>query len=71
MAKVVSSFTMSLDGFIAGPGDDVGRLFKWYTSGDTPFPLPNANMVFKMSAVSLELFQDSFKTTGALVTGRG
>lgn len=70
MAKVISSFTMSLDGFIAGPNDDVGRLFKWYTSGDTPFPLPNSDMVFKMSAASLENFQSYFKTTGALVTGR-
>lgn len=70
MAKVVSSFTMSLDGFIAEPNDDVGRLFKWYTSGDTSFPLPNSDMVFKMSAASLENFQGYFRTTGALVTGR-
>jgi dihydrofolate reductase len=53
-----------------GSDDDVGQLFKWYFSGDSPFPLPNSNMVFKMSAASLELFQESFKTTGALVTGR-
>ena len=71
MAKVVSSFTMSLDGFIAGPNDDVGPLFKWYTSGDSAFPLPHTNRVFKMSSASLKLFQDAFKTTGALVTGRG
>jgi len=44
MAKVVSSFTMSLDGFIAEPNDDVGRFFKWYTNGDTPFPLPNSDI---------------------------
>jgi hypothetical protein len=27
MGKVIASFTMSLDGFIAGPNDEVGRLF--------------------------------------------
>ncbi len=70
MSKVVSSFTMSLDGFIADSHDDIGSLFKWYYSGDTAFPLPNTNLVFKMSAASLELFQSYFKTTGALVTGR-
>ncbi|HYP39944.1 MAG TPA: dihydrofolate reductase family protein [Chloroflexia bacterium] len=70
MGKIISGFTMSLDGFIAEPNDDVGRLFKWYYSGDTPFPLPGTDMVFKMSRASAELFQDLFKTTGALVTGR-
>src|SRR5687768_792609 len=71
MSKVVSEFTMSLDGFIAEPNGDVGRLFKWYYSGDTSFPLPNTDLVFKMSAASAELFQGLFKTTGAIVTGRG
>lgn len=71
MGKVVSGFTMSLDGFIAEPNGDVGRLFKWYYSGDTPFPLPDTNMVFKMSAASAELFASLFQTTGAIVTGRG
>lgn len=70
MGKVISGFTMSLDGFIAEPNDDVGRLFKWYYSGDTPFPLPGTDMVFKMSQASAELFQELFRTTGALVTGR-
>lgn len=70
MGKVVSGFTMSLDGFIAEPDDNVGRLFKWYYSGDTPFPLPGTNMVFKMSPASIELFREYFQTTGALVTGR-
>lgn len=70
MGKVISGFTMSLDGFIAEPNDDVGRLFKWYYSGDTAFPLPGTDMVFKMSGASAELFQDLFRTTGALLTGR-
>ncbi len=30
MGKVVLDKTMSLDGFIAGPNDDVTRLFEWY-----------------------------------------
>ena len=71
MGKVVTGFTMSLDGFVAAPNHDVGKLFKWYFSGDTPFPLPNTNMTFKMSAASAKHFQSLFDTTGALVTGRG
>ena len=71
MGKVISSFTMSVDGFIAEPNNAVQRLFKWYYSGNTPFPLPGTNMVFKMSPTSAELFQQYFDTTGAVVTGRG
>jgi len=35
MAKVSTGFSMSLDGFVAGPQDDVSLVFKWMTSGDT------------------------------------
>lgn len=70
MGKVVTGFTMSLDGFIADANDDIGRLFKWYYSGDTPFPLPGTDMVFKMSPASARLFEDLFRTIGAVVTGR-
>jgi hypothetical protein len=34
MSKVVSSASMSLDGFIANPDNTVGSLFDWYNSGD-------------------------------------
>jgi hypothetical protein len=46
MSKVVIDLSMSLDGFIAGPGDARklplgGRggehLFDWYFDGDTPY----------------------------------
>ena len=30
MAPLVADMTMSLDGFIALPNDDVGPLFDWY-----------------------------------------
>jgi dihydrofolate reductase len=70
MGKVITGFTMSLDGFIAGPGDDVQQLFKWYFSGDTEFPLEGTNLVFKMSRASADLFGEVWSSFGALVTGR-
>ena len=33
MGKVVSSTSMSVDGFIANPDNTVGSLFDWYESG--------------------------------------
>jgi dihydrofolate reductase len=55
MGKVGLDKTMSLDGFIAGPNDDVARLFAWY--GDKPIE-------------ALRLLGDPLKTTGAVVMGR-
>ena len=34
MGKVSTGFSMSLDGFVAGPQDDDSRLFQWMMSGD-------------------------------------
>ncbi len=69
MGKVGTGFSMSLDGFIAGPGDDVQRLFKWYFSGDTEIKFPGG-MVVRVSPASGELILELFETIGALVTGR-
>jgi len=78
MGKVVLEISMSLDGFVAGPndgperplGDGGERLFKWYYNGDTAFPLPGTDMVFKISRASAELLRVSWSTIGAAVTGR-
>ncbi len=78
MSKVIVELSMSLDGFIAGPNDGVDkplgdggeRLFKWYYSGDTNFPLPGTDMVFKISRASAELLRESWPAIGASVTGR-
>jgi dihydrofolate reductase len=70
MGKVTAQFTMSLDGFIAGPNDDVGRLFGWYRGGDTDFPLPATPLVFKISRASAEYLHQEWGALGAIVTGR-
>lgn len=70
MGKVITSITMSLDGFIAGPDDDVQHLFKWYFSGNTDVPMQDGRMVLKVSPQSAELLQDAIRTTGAMVAGR-
>ena len=58
MGKVITEFTISLDGFIAGPNDEVDRIFGWYSSGDTDFPVPSSPMVFKLSHASAELLRE-------------
>jgi len=70
MGKVITSLSMSLDGFIAGPNDDVQHVFAWMMSGETTIPVQGGRMVLKVSPQSAELIEESLKTTGAMVAGR-
>lgn len=70
MGKTFADFTMSLDGFIAGPGDDIAQLFEWYSSGDTEYQLPGTEWVSKISRASAGLLREVWGNIGAIVTGR-
>ena len=70
MGKVIFNMSVSLDGFVAGPNDEVDRLFGWYFSGNTDFPVQGGRMVLKISAESAELLKEAVRTIGAMVTGR-
>jgi dihydrofolate reductase len=76
MSKVVIDMTMSLDGFVAGPGDgkdfplgkhDGMRIFDWYFSGEEPYrnplfrPEPGAN---------LDQVKLMYEESGAFIFGR-
>jgi dihydrofolate reductase len=70
MGNVSFNMSMSLDGFVAGPNDEVDQIFKWYFSGDTEFPFPGSDFVFKVSQASAERLKEARRTVGAMVTGR-
>ena len=72
MGTVGTGFSMSLDGFIAGPNDDVQRLFAWMYHGNTDLEWSSGESDFglKLSLQSAALFEDAARTTGALVAGR-
>ncbi len=73
MGQVITGVSMSLDGFIAGPNDDVQQLFKWYFSGDTEIPVQGGRMVLRVSAKSAQVLEEAFSPNaaiGAMVTGR-
>lgn len=78
MGRIVTGFSMSLDGFVAGPNDGVDRplgeggerLFAWYGAGDTEFRFPDGDYVVHVSQASAERLQDAIHAAGALVTGR-
>jgi dihydrofolate reductase len=78
MGKVTCGFSMSLDGFVAGPndtpelplGEGGDRLFKWYFSGNTEGELPMGEGVLKMSRESAEMVKEASQQAGVLVTAR-
>jgi dihydrofolate reductase len=74
MGQVSAGATMSLDGFIAGPGDTgFDRLFKWYQAGDVevPMPYPGAGIpASHVSAATADLMRREMASWGALVVGR-
>ncbi len=72
MGSVGTGFSMSLDGFVAGPHDDVSRLFAWMYQGDTNLEWSSGGGDFGLtvSPESAEMFEDAARTTGALVAGR-
>jgi dihydrofolate reductase len=70
MGLVFYHSSVSLDGYVAGPNDDVERIFRWYMRGDTEYKMPGAGMTFKISPLTAELLQEAGRSTGAIVTGR-
>lgn len=68
MGVVLLDVTMSLDGFIAGPNDDVERLHDWLFSGQKV--ISRGGGVFRVTEGDAEVLAEAFKTTGAVVMGR-
>lgn len=70
MSKVLTHMTMSLDGFIADPDDQVGELFDWYEAGDVAVPNPNEDVSFQVDDHSAGTLREVTESTGVLVSGR-
>ncbi|KRB46126.1 MULTISPECIES: dihydrofolate reductase family protein [unclassified Terrabacter] len=72
MTDVVAIMSMSLDGYVAGPDDDVSEVFDWYVaSGDVEFHTGgSAPMTFKVSEPSAEHLRVLTASLGAVLTGR-
>jgi dihydrofolate reductase len=70
MSKVLTHMTMSLDGFIAEPDDQIGELFEWYDGGDVSVPSANKDVTFNVDEASASMLRDLVIDAGALVSGR-
>src|SRR6195952_3372916 len=72
MSKVVAIMSVSLDGFVAGPGDGLGEVFDWYFhSGDVQFETGGSDpMTFSVSEASARHLRGLWSELGAVLTGR-
>jgi dihydrofolate reductase len=71
MGKVTTGATMSIDGYIAGPGESgFDLLFQWYNNGDVEVPTGHPDMTFRTSAASARHLQELTESLGALLVGR-
>jgi dihydrofolate reductase len=71
MSSVYAGASMSLDGYIAGPGESgFEHLFQWYSNGDVEMPTTKPEMTFRMTPQSVEHLRTVMDMTGVLVVGR-
>jgi dihydrofolate reductase len=70
MSKVIANMSMSLDGFIAGPADEVDGLFGWMGSGDVEVATAVDWVTFRVSSASAAYMRASLARVGALIAGR-
>jgi dihydrofolate reductase len=72
MTKVFAQASVSLDGYIAGPGGSgFDRLFAWCTAGDveTPSRQPE-RLIYRTGSATAAYLQELLDDTGAIVVGR-
>ena len=71
MSEVYTGASMSLDGYISGPGESgFEYLFRWYGNGDVEVPTANPEMTLRMTPLSAEHLRAVTDMTGALIVGR-
>jgi dihydrofolate reductase len=70
MGLVVADITMSLDGFVADPADQVGPLFDWFSTGPVAYRFPGDDRPVHVSDASAGHLRQTVTSMGALVCGR-
>jgi dihydrofolate reductase len=69
MATVIADMSMSLDGYVAGPNDEIDEVFSWMTGGEVTVETHNPELEMQMDQASAEEIQGWFDIK-ALVIGR-
>jgi dihydrofolate reductase len=69
---ITTGASVSLDGFIAGPGGTSGfeLLFEWYGNGDVVQETTHPDLTFSTTEVSAQQLRATLERTGVFVVGR-
>ncbi|MER7829365.1 dihydrofolate reductase family protein [Streptomyces sp. NPDC095602] len=71
MPEVFTAASMSLDGYVSGPGESgFDTLFAWYGNGDVVVETTHPDLTFRLTEVSAAYFRRTAARTGAIVVGR-
>jgi dihydrofolate reductase len=70
MATVVADMSVSLDGFVAGPGDEVDEVFSWFMGGEETVETENPELKFETDEASAAEIREVWQNVKALVIGR-
>jgi hypothetical protein len=70
MSRVVAGFSMSLDGFVAGPDVGVEEVFNWYSLGAQDAEVIAGDQTFKLSSAGAAVIEEAGRGAGVLVTAR-
>jgi len=70
MGQVISSASMSLDGYIAKDDNTIGRLFDWLQNGAVEIPTVSDDITLHLSPTSAAYLRRWIDGLGALVCGR-
>ena len=70
MAAVISSASMSLDGYVAYPDNDPGPLFDWFQAGDVEVVNAGDLPPFHLTTASADYWNGMLGEVGCLVVGR-
>jgi dihydrofolate reductase len=71
MGRILTGASVSLDGYIAGPGESgFEQLFAWYDAGDIPFKSTHPEIPFNLTAADHRYLTEYVDGVGVLVVGR-
>src|SRR3954447_16600449 len=70
MGKVISSASVSLDGYIAKDDNTIGHLFDWFDNGALEWRTINPDITLHLNQASFDYWQSWVTSIGALICGR-
>lgn len=71
MTRVITGASMSVDGYVAGPGETgFEHLFAWYNAGDRELPSTHPEIPFRLTETDHRYLREHIDGVGVFIVGR-